>query len=427
MILSWIWALRRLLARQPLLPERPLVERGAAPWGGGTVLLVFVTYIIGNVLAFEGYALATRGLGATKTAARLPMAPGPVPQQLESDQADQDPSGAAREGDHPGAKTPAGGPTAPARSTGAETETGRLSLTEMMFVQTAVSVVLLVLLPLLVRATSGARLRDFGLSFEGWNRQAAVGVVGILITAPVVYGIQQIVVRLFHVQPRAHPVEKMLRDQSSGGVADLAFFAAVIVAPLLEELMFRAIFQRWLVKLLLKLGRKWRAITQHRPAQRLAQVISDLPPDELDDRVSPLPETVDPLELDSWPADEPESPAKNLEAAAAHRPGVLTGLAIVLTSLFFAAVHGPQWPAPIALFVLALAIGTIYHRTGSLIAAICMHATFNGFSMLALIIMLLGAPRSEVEKTIPPPALERSAPAERPNPLAAGTAGRLFE
>src|SRR5438067_11867896 len=58
MILSWIWALRRLLARQPLLPERPLVERGAAPWGGGTVLLVFVTYITGNVLAFEGYALA---------------------------------------------------------------------------------------------------------------------------------------------------------------------------------------------------------------------------------------------------------------------------------------------------------------------------------------------------------------------------------
>lgn len=293
--------------------------------------------------------------------------------------------------------------------------------------QTAVSVVLLVLLPLLVRATSGARLRDFGLSFEGWIRQAAVGVVGILITAPVVYGIQQVVVHLFHVPPRAHPVEKMLRDQSSGGVADLAFLAAVIVAPLLEELMFRAIFQRWLVKLLLKLGRKWRATAHHRPAQRLVRVIPALPPDELDYRISPLPETVDPSELDSWPGDEPEPPAKNLEAAAGHGPGVLAGLAIVLTSLFFAAVHGPQWPAPIALFVLALAIGTVYHRTGSLIAAICMHAIFNGFSMLALIIMLLGAHRGDVEKAIPPPALERSAPAERPNPLAAGPTSRQVE
>jgi membrane protease YdiL (CAAX protease family) len=408
MILSWIWALRRLLARQPLLPERPLVERGAAPWGGGTVLLVFVTYVIGNVLAFEGYALATRGFGAAKPAARLAMAPGTDPQQSESGQADQGPIGAAREGDHPGAKTPTGGPTAGARSTDAGPDTGRLSVTEMMFVQTAISVVLLVLLPMLVRATSGARLRDFGLSFEGWKRQAAVGVVAILITAPVVYGIQHLVVNLFHVRPRAHPLEKMLRDQSTGGGADLAFFAAVIVAPLLEELLFRGIFQRWMVKLLLKLGLKGAASAQRRPAPRLTRVIPALPPDELDYRISPLPETVAPPGLDSWQVDEPESPAKNLEASPGQGAGVLAGIAIVLTSLFFAAVHGPQWPAPLALFVLSLAIGTVYHQTGSLIAAICMHAVFNGFSMLGLIIMLLGAPRSEVEKAIPPPALQRS-------------------
>ena len=43
-----------------------------------------------------------------------------------------------------------------------------------------------------------------------------------------------------------------------------------------------------------------------------------------------------------------------------------------------------QWPAPIALFVLALVIGTVYYRTGSLIAAIFMHATFNGISTFML-------------------------------------------
>ena len=62
---------------------------------------------------------------------------------------------------------------------------------------------------------------------------------------------------------------------------------------------------------------------------------------------------------------------------------------IVITSLLFASVHAAQWPAPIALFALALVIGTVYHRTGSLIAAIFMHATFNGLSTLALFIELV--------------------------------------
>jgi hypothetical protein len=71
---------------------------------------------------------------------------------------------------------------------------------------------------------------------------------------------------------------------------------------------------------------------------------------------------------------------------------------IVLTSLLFAAVHAGQWPAPIALFLLALVIGTIYDRTGSLIAAIVVHATFNGLSMLALLLVLLAGPFVDANK-----------------------------
>jgi hypothetical protein len=88
-------------------------------------------------------------------------------------------------------------------------------------------------------------------------------------------------------------------------------------------------------------------------------------------------------------------------------------MAIALTSLVFAAVHGPQWPAPIALFVLALAIGTVYHRTGSLIAAVCMHAVFNGFSTLGLFFALLVGRPTETEKAVPPPAIEWNAPIGR--------------
>jgi membrane protease YdiL (CAAX protease family) len=420
MVLSWIWALRRLLGRQPLLPERPLVDCGPPPWGGGTVLLVIVTYLIGNALAIWGYALATQGVADAEQAARVMMAPGTEPQPSDSSRTDPGPTAAARQGDRPGAKRPAGGPPAPARSTDAGSEFGRVSLTELMLVQTAVSVVLLVLLPLVVRATSGAQLRDFGLSFEGWTRQAAVGVVAVLIAAPLVYGIQHVLVNVLHVRPRAHPVEKMLRDQTLGGVACLAILAAVIVAPLLEELMFRGIFQRWMIALWLKLEAKLGAIARHRPSPQLAQVIPALPAEELNDRASPLPETVAPSGLDSWEANDPEFRAPKPEAKPGHRGGGRAGIAIGITSLLFAVVHGAQWPAPIPLFVLSLAIGVVYSRTGSLIAAICMHALFNGFSMLGLITLLVAGPPSEAEKVIPPPALERNAPAERSAPLAPG-------
>ena len=82
---------------------------------------------------------------------------------------------------------------------------------------------------------------------------------------------------------------------------------------------------------------------------------------------------------DPWP-----EPRKSPESPYQPRSPILTGLAIVLTSLFFAALHAPQWPAPIPLFLLSLGLGIVYLRTGSLLATICMHAIFNGISMLTL-------------------------------------------
>ena len=62
-----------------------------------------------------------------------------------------------------------------------------------------------------------------------------------------------------------------------------------------------------------------------------------------------------------------------------------SSLAIVVTSLLFAAMHLPQWPAPIAIFLLSLGLGTLYQRTGSLLAAIAMHGTFNGFNTVLML------------------------------------------
>ncbi|MBX9743346.1 MAG: CPBP family intramembrane metalloprotease [Chthoniobacterales bacterium] len=60
--------------------------------------------------------------------------------------------------------------------------------------------------------------------------------------------------------------------------------------------------------------------------------------------------------------------------------------AIILTSLFFAAAH-LHAPSMLGLFLLAIVLCLVYERTGSLWANICIHATFNTLSIVALLFL----------------------------------------
>ncbi len=57
----------------------------------------------------------------------------------------------------------------------------------------------------------------------------------------------------------------------------------------------------------------------------------------------------------------------------------LPKLAIAFSAIFFAAIHG-SWALMLPLTVLSLILVWIYERTGTIIAPIVLHATFNGFS-----------------------------------------------
>jgi hypothetical protein len=61
----------------------------------------------------------------------------------------------------------------------------------------------------------------------------------------------------------------------------------------------------------------------------------------------------------------------------------------VITSAVFAAVHLPQWPAPLAIFFLSVGLGAVYQGTGSLIASLVMHALFNGLGTMMLFLAIL--------------------------------------
>ncbi len=63
-------------------------------------------------------------------------------------------------------------------------------------------------------------------------------------------------------------------------------------------------------------------------------------------------------------------------------------VAIVITSLIFTTMHGAMVDLRglFALFVLSLGFGWIYVRTGRLLASIVMHAAFNAFNILLVIL-----------------------------------------
>jgi membrane protease YdiL (CAAX protease family) len=63
--------------------------------------------------------------------------------------------------------------------------------------------------------------------------------------------------------------------------------------------------------------------------------------------------------------------------------------AIVINAAIFAIAHFDAWPAPIALFVLALFLAYLAQRTNSLVASIVLHATFNCANLLLLTLMIV--------------------------------------
>jgi membrane protease YdiL (CAAX protease family) len=351
MFMAWGWLILRLLNRLPIFPVQPMVSRQDPTWGGWSVLLIVFLYAVVGFSITHGYALVTH---------RGPRRQAP-PQVVKKDL-----------------------PTVePEKQLNGKVIEPTFAMTETMFVNSVAQVIMLVLVPLVLRLTSGARLRDLGLSWSGWWRQAAVGLVAMLIATPIVYLVQFGAISVW--RPNSHPLEKMLREQFSIDVGYLALVAGVILAPMLEEMTFRGVLQSWLTK--------WMSRRQHmiEPPDIPLEPAGPEGEGNFPSAAAEYWETLD--RADDLVGDPAPKKAADFPGAAVK--------AIVITSLFFAAVHGAQWPAPIPIFVLSLVLGTVYYRTGSLIASICVHGAFNGMSTLVMFVALLAGPEVDKNKALP--------------------------
>lgn len=151
---------------------------------------------------------------------------------------------------------------------------------------------------------------------------------------PAVLGIQFLVHKaLEELIEYEHPTLQLIGGQFDWFIVMSMWISAVFVAPIFEEIVYRGLLIGWL--------HRW-LVTRN-----------------------PLGETMGAL------------PAKNplvSEPAASW-------LAIGISSLLFALLHLGQGAAAIPLFVLAVALGYIYRRTGSIVPCIIIHMLLNAFSM----------------------------------------------
>jgi membrane protease YdiL (CAAX protease family) len=219
----------------------------------------------------------------------------------------------------------------------------------------------------------------------------AIGGMGWLAAILPVYALQIVLVNLVADDRQTHPLLETLLNAPRFDVLALAFFAAVIVAPLVEEFFFRVLLQGWLEKRFAPRIVREAAVpienssgTDIGPeittASEPADVAEHLPGYEFQ------PTAPSPVFDNAWDAyRSPETELRPPETNAADETLPAAGwrgmAPIAISSFLFAAAHAGTWPDPAPLFVLALVLGYLYRQTHRLWPCVILHMLFNGLSL----------------------------------------------
>jgi membrane protease YdiL (CAAX protease family) len=233
----------------------------------------------------------------------------------------------------------------------------------------------------------GARPARLGLRKPQFGRNVLWGLAGAAVLTPVVLGLHMAVVALFTqglgIAEEKHAFSQLGAEGLTPAEWGLLLFTAIVAAPVLEELLFRGIFQpaaaesRWGGVVGVVLAGAVAATAQYEKIGAAFRQLRDT----------------------GWRAATPtvvNALAPLLFVAALlgvvllvqRRGQNRTIPAVCGTAAFFAMIHVGVWPSPIALFVLALGLGWLKEQTQNLIGPIVLHGLFNGVSCVLVMLGL---------------------------------------
>lgn len=236
----------------------------------------------------------------------------------------------------------------------------------ILLANAAASVLMVALGIALLTMLASADLRDLGLI--GRAGDIPLGVAAYLALCAPVVAVQALMQLFF---PKKHLIMQALDESPSLPMLVLATVAAVFIAPLVEEFLFRGVLQGWLEAVWPRPRRNGAfelpTLAADDAAALLADDASRMHPEgratlaELVDRQEAL--ATDAAQHQSAPPSPPLGP-------------------VLVSSLVFAAVHG--WPDCVALFFFALGLGYLYQRTHRLWPSVVLHMCLNAGTMLLL-------------------------------------------
>ena len=191
-----------------------------------------------------------------------------------------------------------------------------------------------------------------------------------------------------------HPFEKVGRAGVHPVDWVLFFLSAMIMAPVVEELLFRGVVLRWLLGI---------RAPAHLGIALAAFLIAALPLLEPEPQLTELEKA---LLVES--GEEPPSrwagpllvlalcPAygyvvwRSLRLTQAREFRLAAGFNLIASvygsALLFAAMHSRVWPSPIPLFFLGIGLAWAALRTGGLLAPVFAHALFNGVACIEVLL-----------------------------------------
>lgn len=251
------------------------------------------------------------------------------------------------------------------------------------------------------------RISIFGWQPANLKRDLRLGGQSFVLVVPSVLFVQWLLTQIFEY---TQPTLEMLAKNADALTIVAAWFGAVLVAPICEEVFFRGVLQAWLQRL----GRSNLFSDQ--------VLTGGWDPDEIDagkvnsgaigslrranrDESSPTGGSHSTPTIN--PSSNPYAAPRSGNPDSLSRLNLRTGKnpapywPIVVSAAIFGLAHLGQGPAPIPLFLFGLALGYLYRKTGSITPCIILHMLLNGFSMFWFTInVLYGSRDTETEAAI---------------------------
>jgi membrane protease YdiL (CAAX protease family) len=269
-------------------------------------------------------------------------------------------------------------------------------------------VMMLIIIFTVLYARTETRPHHYGLSWARWPGNIATGLTAFVLATPVVLGVYLV---LALIVPKRPQMLEILGKQTEYAWEWILFgFQTLLMAPLLEEILFRGILQGWLRRATLFGHLVLMTVTVSSASLAVYYHDEEAQADVMDP--SPLIFAVvlaavygawmfrlvrtfalQDAEVQSWQPQSPDGeegpdddaqPWGNDPVRMRRWVEANAALAVYGSAMLFAVGHSLAWPAPVPLFVMGLILGWLSQRSQSLLGTITFHALFNLVAFIVL-------------------------------------------